>query len=94
MGDAPLGAVFPPRSIEEIEAYDEAEVFDGYAYYSADDPEPGPNRSAAFRWGWDGARFDRMPRPETDPHYSMRREAARRHIAKTRPDAPGKKERP
>lgn len=37
---APLGSVFPPRSADEIEAYDDDELFAGFIEYKADDPFP------------------------------------------------------
>lgn len=45
------GTVFPPRDEWDVAAYDIAEVVEGYRS-SVDDPDPGPNRSPAFRWGW------------------------------------------
>ncbi len=49
--DPPPGAVYPPRNLFDIAAYDLEEVFDGYMAQEADEPLPGDNHSPAYRWG-------------------------------------------
>ncbi len=48
MVDAP----FPPTCAEHVNAYDKAEVVQGYLAFDAQDPMPGSNHSPAYRWGW------------------------------------------
>ncbi|HEV7415871.1 MAG TPA: hypothetical protein VGN98_06920 [Tianweitania sediminis] len=58
------GAVFPPRDEWDVAAYDTVEVVEGYRDHRADDPEPGPNRSPAYRWGWCNRRKDNTHIPD------------------------------
>jgi len=73
MSEAP----FPPCSWRDIEAYDHNEVVEGYAGWRPDDPEPGPNRSPSFRWGWTNAKRDRSR--EDDGFDGIRGDSIRRH---------------
>jgi hypothetical protein len=43
---------FPPKTVEEVMGLDAYECYEGFASYEANGPEPGENRSVAFRWGW------------------------------------------
>lgn len=54
----PHGNVFPPRDAWDIAAYDTDEVVAGYLDHSVHEPNPGGNRSPAYRWGWMNARKD------------------------------------
>lgn len=67
-----LGTVFPPRSAEEIDAYDDAELLAGFMEYRSDDPFPGENRTAAYRWGWQNGHYDHG----NDDGYGALRHAA------------------
>ncbi|GGE24735.1 hypothetical protein GCM10011390_50210 [Aureimonas endophytica] len=49
---AEFGTVFPPRDEYDVLAYDLGDVCRGYRRFSADDPMPGENHAAGFRWGW------------------------------------------
>ena len=63
------GAAYPPRDVWDIAAYDTDEVTAGYRDHRPDDPEPGPNRSPAFRWGWTNKRRDVLREPDGyEPH--------------------------
>lgn len=42
----------PIPTPEQVEAYDGLELFEGFMDRCLGDPEPGPNRSDAFWWGW------------------------------------------
>lgn len=44
--------VFPPRTALDIAGYDLADMVAGYHDYRPEDPTPGPNHSAGYRWGW------------------------------------------
>ncbi len=74
--DRPLGTVFPPRSLDEMDAYDDSELMEGFLSYEREDPEPGGNRSAAFRWAWACRRADATK--VEDGFYPIRRAYARR----------------
>lgn len=52
---------FPPESVEDIAAYDLGECVEGYTEQKPDEPEPGANRSPAYRWGWQNRKRDRQP---------------------------------
>lgn len=58
------GSVFPPRDVWDVAAYDRDEVLAGYFDHQSHDPEPGPNRSPAFRWGWTNRRRDTTHEPD------------------------------
>lgn len=53
--------MFPPASWTDIEAYDHAEVVEGYMSWKRGDLVPGPNHSDGFRWGWQNGERDRSP---------------------------------
>lgn len=57
-----LGAMprFPPQAGADIAAYDLEECVAGYSEQRADEPEPGANRSPAYRWGWQNRKRDRQ----------------------------------
>lgn len=76
--DRPLGTVFPPRNLDEIDAYDNRELMGAFLEYERGDPEPGDNRSAAYRWAWSCRHCDVTG--EGDGHYEIRRAYARRMI--------------
>ncbi len=59
-----LGTVFPPRDEWDIAAYPTDEVVAGYREYRPDDPAPGPNHSAGYRWGWTNGRRDVTHEPD------------------------------
>lgn len=61
---------FPPTEPEHIAAYDDAEVFAGYAEWRPDDPAPGANRSEGYRWGWTNSARDRAK--ADDGHDAVR----------------------
>lgn len=63
---------FPPRSWEDIAAYDTDESVAGYREHRPDDPPPGPNRSPGYRWGWTNRRKDMTGVP--DGFESIRRD--------------------
>mgnify|MGYP001606863796 CR=1 FL=1 len=58
------GMVFPPRDEWDIAAYDTDEVAAGFLEYSADEPNPGPNRTPGYRWGWLNRRRDTTHEPD------------------------------
>lgn len=58
------GTVFPPRDVWDIAAYDPNELIAGFLDHRPDDPEPGPNRSPSFRWGWSNRRRDMTGAPD------------------------------
>lgn len=62
--EAELGDAFPPRDEWEVLAYDVDEMVAGYREYRPDDPEPGANRSPAYRWGWANRRKDSTGEPD------------------------------
>lgn len=68
---AALGpTAFPPRTPADIDAYPESDLVDGYLSYERRDPEPGPNRSPGFRWGWHNRKRDAQR--EDDGHDAVR----------------------
>ncbi|TPM25696.1 hypothetical protein [Mesorhizobium sp. B2-3-4] len=58
------GMVFPPRDEWDIAAYDTDEVVAGYREYRPEEPQPGENRSPAYRWGWANRRKDMTHQPD------------------------------
>lgn len=50
---------FPPRSTQDVDAYDFNEIIAGYSEWRATDPIPGDNRSEGYRWGWMNGTRDR-----------------------------------
>lgn len=42
----------PLTDLDEVLALDDHEVLDGYFDGKANEPRPGPNRSASYRHGW------------------------------------------
>ena len=69
---------WPPQTVDDILAMDHDEVVDGYTSYEHDDPEPGPNRTPGFRWGWFNRCAD-MTHVQ-DEHYPLRRAMARWYL--------------
>lgn len=63
---------FPPKSWEDIAAYDNDETVAGYREHSPDDTPPGPNHSPGYRWGWTNRRKDVTGEP--DGFENVRRE--------------------
>lgn len=55
---------YPPSCWQDIFAYDEDEVVCGYREYRHDEPDPGPNRSAGYRWGWANRKRDNTGMPD------------------------------
>jgi len=58
------GTVFPPRDEWDIAAYPTDEIVAGYRDHRHDDPEPGPNHSPGYRWGWTNRRRDVTHEPD------------------------------
>ena len=54
-------APFPPRDWRDVWAYPEDDVVAGFREHRAGDPEPGPNRSPGYRWGWANRRSSHEP---------------------------------
>lgn len=77
----PLGSVFPPRNVDDILMYDDAELLAGFMEFRKDEPMPGENRHPAYRWGWQNAFRDRVG---PDPYDEIRRMAAPMVLAKLR----------
>lgn len=69
--------IFPPTAPEHIESYPDDDVVSGYRDHCIDDPEPGPNRSPGYRWGWLNARKDATG--EADGHEWVRGAFIRKH---------------
>ena len=61
-------AEFPPKHWTDIFAYYEDEVVAGYREYRPDEPEPGPNRSPGYRWGWANRKGDTTGEPDGLDH--------------------------
>lgn len=51
-------APFPPRSPADVAAYPDHELVLGFIEFRPEDPDPGDNRSPAYRWGWMNAKRD------------------------------------
>ena len=52
---------FPPKTWQDIDSYDHAEIVAGYLSHERGDPVPGPNHSDGFRWGWTNRERDESP---------------------------------
>lgn len=62
----------PPETLADLDALDDDECVAGYMGYSADDPEPGPNRGRSYWWGWWCRRTDSVPdRDRTERDWEM-----------------------
>jgi hypothetical protein len=59
-GEVSIDPPFPPRDGIDVAAYDTDEVVAGYRESRPDDPEPGDNRSPAYRWGWQNRKRDSL----------------------------------
>jgi hypothetical protein len=70
-------SVFPPTCWQDIAAYDTDEVVQGYRDWRPDDPEPGPNHSPGYRWGWANMKADHTHPTVMDELYWIRRDYAR-----------------
>lgn len=68
---------FPPTCWQDIAAYDLDECVAGYRDWRPDDPEPGPNHSPAYRWGWLNCEADHTKPVVMDDLYWIRRDYAR-----------------
>lgn len=79
---------FPPETWRDIEAYSTADLIegfsDGYTGVKSGDPVPGPNRSPAYRWGYQNAIRDHQA--EDDGFDNVRHEFIRQRRLMPVPD--------
>ncbi|NTA27418.1 hypothetical protein [Allorhizobium ampelinum] len=66
------GLVFPPIDEWDIVAYPIDDVVNGYLSFKNDDPDPGNNHSAGFRWGWANCKKDRIYKTSPDGFERLR----------------------
>lgn len=58
---------FPPvRTLEELDALDDAQIREGYLAAERGDPEPGENRGKAYWHGWRNRMIDLGVLPSDD----------------------------
>ena len=48
----------PAKTLEEVEAFDDAELFQGYRDGMRNEPEPNGNRTRAYWHGWRNGQVD------------------------------------
>ena len=68
---APAKNFEPVRTLEELDALDDAELRAGYREYERGDPEPGVNRGKAYWHGWCNGARDHYQLPYCPIHAAL-----------------------